>query len=99
MTAISGTVSANTVITVVAASSGNGDTIAAKFSAIVFPSISTSAATATNSSGTVTITWPSTSMLCADAMARQFVTNVIAADTSLTSPITISSATQGSLTS
>lgn len=96
MTAITGTISANTVVTVVAAS-GDGAAIAAQFSGLVFPNISTSAATATNSSGTVTITWPSTSMLCADAIARQFVTNMVGAVTTYTSPITITVATQGSL--
>lgn len=96
MATITGTVSANTVITVVAASA-DGATIAADFNGITFPSISNTAATATNVSGTVTITWPSSSMLCGDALARQFVTNVLAANTALTSPITISSATQGYL--
>lgn len=96
MTAITGTISANTVVTVVAAS-GDGATIAATFNGIVFPSISNTAATATNSSGTVTITWPSSSMLCADGIAGQFVTNVLGANTSLTSPITVSAATQGYL--
>lgn len=99
MTAISGTVSANTVVTVVAASSGDGDTIAAIFNGLVFPSISSHTATATNSSGTVTITFPSSSMLAADGIARQFVTNKIAAVTTLTSPITITASTAGSLTS
>ncbi len=96
MTAITGTVSAQTVVTVVAAS-GDGATIAAMFNGITFTSISTSAATATNNSGTVTITWPSANMLCADGEARQFVTNMLAADTALTSPITITSTTQGYL--
>jgi hypothetical protein len=96
LSTITGTVSANTVITVVAAS-GDGATIAAVFSGIVFPSISNTAATATNSSGTVTITWPSSGMLCGDVIARQFVTNLLAANTALTSPITITSATQGYL--
>jgi phage/plasmid primase-like uncharacterized protein len=96
MATISGTVGANTVITVVGAS-GDGANVAAKFNGVTFKSISNTAATATNSSGTVTITWPSSSMLCSDAAARQFVTNTLAADTSLTSPITVSAATLGSL--
>lgn len=89
MTAISGTVTANTVVTVVAASSGNGDTIAAIFNGITFRSISNTACVATNASGTVTIYWPASSVLAADAQVLQFVANEIAAVTSLTSPITI----------
>lgn len=96
MTAITGVVSANTVVTVVA-DSGNGAAIAAQFSGIVFPSISNTAATATNASGTVTITWPSSGMLVADAQARQFVTNLVGAVTTYTSPITVTSGTQGYL--
>lgn len=101
MTAISGTTAYRTVVTVVAASSGNGDTIAAKFNGIVIPGVSSTAAVATNASGTVTIYWPQTgsSPREADRMVLDTVMNIIAADTSLTSPIDISVATQGALTS
>lgn len=89
MTAISGTVTANTVVTAVAASSGNGDTIAAIFNGIIFRSVSNTACVATNASGTVTIYWPASGLLMADQQILQFVANEIAAVTSLTSPITL----------
>lgn len=99
MTAISGTVTYKTVVTVVAASSGDGDTIAAMFSGIVVAAISNTAATASNSSGTVTITWPDSSIRVGNGIVLTTVTNMIGANTSLTSPITVTATTQGSLTS
>jgi len=96
MTAITGTIVYNTVVTVVAAS-GDGAAIAAKFNGVVIPGVSGTAAVAANSSGTVTITWAGTTVRVGDELARTVVTTMLAADTSLTSPITISSATQGYL--
>lgn len=96
MTAITGDVAYTTTVTVVAAS-GDGTTIAAMFNGITFPQVSGAAATATNNSGTVTITWPSEDMVAGDNIALTVVTNTLAADTSLTSPITTSVTTAGSL--
>jgi hypothetical protein len=88
MSTIAGTVVYRTTVTVVAASSGDGDTIAAKFSGIVIPAVSASAATATNASGTVTIYWPQTGTRVGNAIALGTTMSMIAADTSLTSPVT-----------
>lgn len=96
MTAITGTVAYNCVVTVVAAS-GDGAAIAAKFNGIVVPAVSGVAPTATNNSGTVTITWADASIQVADGIARSVVTNMLSADTTLTSPITVSVSTQGYL--
>jgi hypothetical protein len=93
MSLISGTQTYYTSITVVAASSGDGDTIAAKFNGIVFPGISPTAAVATNASGTVTILFASTAVRAGNQVVQGLVANVIAADLTLTSPITVSAAT------
>ena len=99
MTAIAGTVVYRTTVTVVAASSGDGDTIAALFNGLVFNSISTSACTATNSSGTVTIYWPQTTTRAGNSLVLGTVSGIIAADTALTSPITATVATTAAMTS
>lgn len=99
MTAIAGTVVYRTTVTTVAASSGDGDTIAAKFSGIVIPGVSNTAAVSTNASGTVTTYWPQTAMRCSDGEALNIVQTIIAADTSLTSPITSTVATVAASTS
>lgn len=88
MSTIAGTVVLRTTITTVAASSGDGDTIAAMFSGIVVPGISTTAGVSTNATGTVTTYWPQTVLRCSDQEAFAIVTAIIAADTALTSPIT-----------
>jgi hypothetical protein len=93
MSAISGTATWRTVVTVVAASSGDGDTIAAKFNGLPILSVSDTNATATNASGTVTIYWPQTTIRAADRLVQSIVTDVIRADTSLTAPISITVAT------
>jgi len=66
---------------------------------LTFAGIATAAATATNSSGTVTVSWPAGNMLVSNDMAAQFVTQELAALTTLTSPITVSHSTQRWLTS
>lgn len=99
MTAIAGTVVYRTVATVVAASSGNGDTIVTKFNGVVIPAVSNTAAVASNSSGTVTIYWPQSSVRAGNGIVLNTVCNIIAADTSLTSPITATVATTLAMTS
>jgi nickel-dependent lactate racemase len=84
------------VVTVVGAS-GDGAAVAAKFSGIVIPGISNTAAVATNSSGTVTITWPNTGVRVGDDLAKLIVANILNADTTLTSPITVNVATLAEL--
>ena len=96
MTAITGTVAYRTVVTVVAAS-GDGAAIAAKFNGVVIAAVSPVAATAANSSGTVTITWADATISAADGIAQMVVTNMLAADTTLTSPITVTATNQGYL--
>jgi hypothetical protein len=93
MSTISGTATWETIATVVAASSGDGDTIAAYFSGVVIPGISNTAATATNATGTVTISWPNSGVRVADNLAKTIVTNLIASHTALTAPISINVAT------
>lgn len=97
MATITGTISAKTVITVTAASAGDATTIAAMFNGLVFPSVSNVACTATASGSTVTITWPSASMLMEDDLARGFVTAKLAANLTLTSPVTVWAITQSFL--
>lgn len=99
MTAITGTPTLNTVVTVVAASSGNGDTIAAMFNGIKIGGVSNTAAVATNASGTVTIYWPESGVRTGNSLTRSIVAGIIGANTSLTSPITITVASSTWLTS
>jgi hypothetical protein len=87
LTAISGTGSFRTTITIVAATSGDGDTVAAMFNGIVIPGISNTAAVATNSSGTVTLYWPATAVLEGDQSVLTDAWAMISANTALTSPI------------
>lgn len=100
MTAISGSVVYRTTVTAVAASSDDGDTIAAMFDSIIVAGVSTTtAATAANSSGTVTIYWPQADVRAGNGTVQNIVASMIAADTSLTSPVTVSVATQAAMTS
>lgn len=97
MTAIAGTVAYWTVVTVTAAS-GDGAAIAAKFSGVDIPGVSTTtAAVATNASGVVTITWPQTVVRCSNEQAQTIIANILAADTTLTSPITVGVVTMAEL--
>jgi hypothetical protein len=98
LSTISGTIVNRMTFTIVAASSGDGDTIAAMFSGITFPSIATASATATNNSGTVTLYWNEANLLAGYEIVYNFVMRTIAANTALTSPITVTYAEQGSLT-
>lgn|SRR5678815_5719671 len=93
MALISGTQTYYTTVIVTAASSGDGDTIAAKFNGIVIPGISPTAAVATNASGTVTILFTATAVRAGNQVVQGLVANIIAADLTLTSPITVSGAT------
>lgn len=100
MTDIAGTVVYRTTVTVVAASSGNGDTIAAMFNGVTVAGVSTTAAaTAANASGTVTIYWPQTDVRAGNSTVLDIVSGMIAADTALTSPITATAATTAAMTS
>lgn len=92
MSAISGTVTWQTIVTIVG-DSGDGAAVAAYFSGIVIPAVSNTAATATNSSGTVTVTWPNTAVRVADRLAQTAIVNLLATHTSLTAPITVNVAT------
>lgn len=87
MSTISGTFSYRTNITITAASSGDGDTVAAMFNGIVIPGVSNTAAVATNASGVVTLYWPATAVREGDPVALNTVFAMIAANTALTSPI------------
>lgn len=98
MTAIAGTVVYRTTVTVVAASSGDGDLIAALFSGVVIAGISNTAATATNASGTVTIWWPQTTTRAGNSLVLNIVSLIIAADTVLVSPVTATVATTAAMT-
>jgi hypothetical protein len=100
MTAISGTVTFRTTVTIVAASSGDGDTIAAMFNGVIIPQVNTAtAATATNASGTVTLYWPQTTTRGGNQWVHNVVATMIAAVTTLTSPITTTVATALAMTS
>lgn len=92
MTAISGTVTWQTIVTIVG-DSGDGAAVAAYFNGIVIPGISDTAATATNASGTVTVTWPNSSVRVANGLAQTVIANFMATHTTLTAPITINVAT------
>lgn len=96
MALISGTVAYQTTV-VITGASGDGAAVAAKFSGIVIPGVSPTAATATDASGVVTITWPAATIRVADMQALTAVTNIMAADTALTAPITIVAKTQAVL--
>ena len=98
MALISGTKTYQTAVTVVAASSGDGDTIVLKFNGLVIAPVSATAAVAANASGTVTIYWPATGILMGNALVLDKVVNIIAADTTLTSPITATVASRVSMT-
>jgi hypothetical protein len=92
MSTISGTVTWQTIVTIVG-DSGDGAAVAAYFNGIVVPAVSNTAATATNSSGTVTVTWPNTTVLAADRLVQTTIVNFLKSHTSLTAPITVSVAT------
>jgi len=73
--AITGTVAYQTTVTLSAPGGTNADAtaIAAAFNGIVFPTVSNTAATASASTATVTITWPQTTERIADQLVRDFV--------------------------
>lgn len=98
MTAIAGTVVNRTTVTVVAASSGDGDIIAAMFSAVVIAGVSNTAAVATNASGTVTIYWPQSTTRAGNSIVLNTVSTIIAANTALVSPVTATVATTAAMT-
>lgn len=98
MTAIAGTVVNRTTVTVVAASSGDGDIIAAMFSAVVIAGVSNTAAVATNASGTVTIYWPQSTTRAGNSIVLNIVSTIIAANTALVSPVTATVATTAAMT-
>jgi lysophospholipid acyltransferase (LPLAT)-like uncharacterized protein len=98
MALISGTVTYQAVVTVVCASSGDGDLVAAMFSGMTIGAVSGSAATASNASGTVTITWADSAIRVGDGIVLTTVANLIAANTALTSPVSITNTTRAYLT-
>ena len=100
MTAIAGTVVYNTVVTVTAASSGDATTIAGLFNGVLIAAVSaTTTATAAHNSTTATVSWPQTAVRAGNSTVLDVISNMIAADTSLTSPISITVATVAELTS
>lgn len=96
MAVISGTATYVTTVLITGAS-GDGAAVAAKFNGIIIPGVSPAAATAANASGVVTVTWPATTIRVANQLALTAVLNILAADTSLTAPITVSVMTTGVL--
>jgi len=99
MTAIAGTITYRTTVTAVAASSGDGDLIAALFNGITFPRINAAAAcTATNASGTVTIYWPQATTQAGNGLVLDFVSKVVAADTALAQTPLLTVGTQVAIT-
>jgi hypothetical protein len=96
MAVISGTVARKMVITIVGAS-GDGAVIAAKFNNVVVPGISPAAATATNATTTTTVIWADTGIRVGNAIANDIVTRMLAADLTLTAPITVTATSQGYL--
>jgi hypothetical protein len=89
MATIAGTASYLRTVYVTAASSGDGDSIAAAFNGITIPGVDiVGPATAANASGVVTITWPETAVRCGNELVLNAVTNLIAAMSALTTPVT-----------
>jgi hypothetical protein len=97
MATITGAIAYNSVVTVTAASSGDATAIAAIFNGVIFPSISNTAAVAAAVSTAVTITWPGATTLTGEANLRQDVTTILSTVLTLTSPVSITAATTGSL--
>lgn len=93
MALISGVKTYTTTVVIVGAS-GDGTAVAAKFNGIVIAGVSDTAATAVDASGTVTVTWPATAVRVADAQALTAVANILAADTALTAPISVTASTK-----
>lgn len=88
MTAIVPTISYRVTATVVAATSGDGDTIAAAFNGLTIGGVDVAgAATATNASGTVTIWWPASAVRAGNDLILNQVTNIISGISTLTSPV------------
>lgn len=96
--AITGTATYNTVVTLSAPGGSNADAtaIAAAFNNVIFPYVSTAAATASASGAVVTITWAKSSARLDDGLIRDFVVNeVVALKASLNASVTgITSSTQ-----
>jgi hypothetical protein len=90
MAAITGVVTYNTVATVTAASGGDATTIAGMFNGVLIPGVSTvTKPVAAAVSSVVTITWPQTTIRAANGIVRNIVSNIIAGNLALTSPINV----------
>lgn len=81
MAAPAGTLTYYTYVTLNAPGNSNGDaaTIVTAFNNVVFPIVSNTACTASNSSAAVTIIWAQSGERVGDALARDFVANECAA--------------------
>lgn len=90
MTAPAGTITYQTVVTVTAGNGTDATTIANSLNGVTLPRVSiASTATATASSSTVTISWPTSNVLCAVQTVADLVTAFIAAEAaSLTASVT-----------
>lgn len=99
MTALAGTISYLTTVTLTAASGGDATTIAGMFNGITIPGIDIiGAASASAASSVVTITWPSTAVRVGQDIVLNAVAAIIATNTALTSPVTgISVSLQGKI--
>lgn len=98
MALVAGTKTYQTVVTVVAASSGDGDLVAAMFNSVVIPRVSATAPTAVNASGTVPIVWGQSTILEQNQSVLDVVASLIAANTALTAPVTMTVANRVSVT-
>jgi hypothetical protein len=86
---IAGTASYLTTVYVTAASSGDGDIIAAAFNGLTIGAVDVAGtATATNASGVVTISWTSSQVRAGDGAILTIITNMIAGMAALTTPVT-----------
>ena len=96
MSTNSGTVTHKTVVTITGNSS-DGAAVAAMFNGIVIPGVSATAPTAANASGVVTVIWADTGVRVGDNIARDIVVAMLAADTALTAPVTVTATSEGYL--
>lgn len=96
MSALAGTISYLVTVTGTAASSGDATTIAGMFNGLTIAGVDIAGtATGTASSTTFTITWPASQVRAGNDAILNAVTNIIAPNTALTSPVTgISVSTQ-----
>jgi len=90
MAALAGTITYRTVVNLTAASAGDATTIAAKFNGKTIAAVDVvGTAVASTSTADVTIYWtPTTQVRAGNDMVLDAVLNIIAPDTSLTSPVT-----------